>query len=96
MDPRDVLHAFEQGADRVLVLSCNPDSCRYLDGASRAQRRVTRIRDLLQKSGISPDRLFWGGLTAAESRRLAAFVTGKAMSYSTGGSPAAAVAQPLA
>ena len=100
VDPRDVLKAFERGAERVLVLSCNPESCHYLDGATRAQRRIARIRELMQSAGIDANRLFWGSLTAAETRRLAAFITGRTFSYSltagAAGRAAATAALPVA
>ena len=69
VDARDVLKALENGAAKVAVIACHPESCRYLTGSSRAERTVTRIQEMLAKVGIDQSRVFFGGITALEPHR---------------------------
>ncbi len=70
VDPRNVLAAFEAGADRVLVLTCNEDACQYLDGPTRAEKRLVRLKRQLTAAGFDASRLAWGSLIATETHRL--------------------------
>ena len=54
LDVLYILRAFEQGFERVLVLSCNDDACRSLDGSRRAAQRSARARTLLSEVGVNP------------------------------------------
>lgn len=52
----DVIHllrAVEQGAQRVLVLTCRPGVCRSIEGYCHAERKVARANALLQEVGSS-------------------------------------------
>lgn len=53
----DVLYAFEQGADGVLVLGCHTEACRYLAGNKRAQKCLDRAQLLLSDIEIEPYRI---------------------------------------
>ena len=75
VDPRDVLKALADGAPKVAVIGCHPESCRYLTGSSRAERRVKRMQEMLAKVGIDESRVFFGGTTALEPRRFVEYVT---------------------
>ncbi|MEJ5377068.1 MAG: hydrogenase iron-sulfur subunit [bacterium] len=52
-----LLMAVEQGADRVLLLTCAEGRCRYREGNLRARRRLEYARSLLEEIGIEPGRL---------------------------------------
>jgi len=55
--PLQLLSAFEQGADGVLVVACPSGGCHHLDGERRADRRVAHARAALADAGLDPDRL---------------------------------------
>ncbi len=52
-----LLHAFEAGADAVIVFICPEGSCDYLDGNLRAAKRVNRTKKLLNEIGLDGRRL---------------------------------------
>lgn len=52
-----LLKAFEAGADAVAVFVCPELQCRYLQGSRRAQKRVKRVKALLEEIGIDKNRL---------------------------------------
>jgi len=76
VDPKLVLAALEKGAQRVLVLGCHPQSCRYLDGSSRAERRVRRLGAMLEKAGFDRRRVQFHGIASVEAKRFAEVVGG--------------------
>jgi NADPH-dependent glutamate synthase beta subunit-like oxidoreductase/coenzyme F420-reducing hydrogenase delta subunit/Pyruvate/2-oxoacid:ferredoxin oxidoreductase delta subunit len=53
----DIAHAFESGADGVLVLACESGTCRYPQVDMRLRRRVAQARALLGEVGIQAERL---------------------------------------
>jgi coenzyme F420-reducing hydrogenase delta subunit/Pyruvate/2-oxoacid:ferredoxin oxidoreductase delta subunit len=77
VDPRNILKAFERGAEKVLVLGCNPGSCKFFDGPDRARNRLTRLREMLSKVGIDPEALRYEALTANEFERFTQLVKEK-------------------
>ena len=77
VEPRSVLAALEKGAERVLILACHPESCKYLHGATRASRRVTRMSAMLEKAGVDKSRVFFGGLASVEPGRFLEYVSAK-------------------
>ena len=52
-----VLHAFAQGADGVLILGCPKERCHFEKGVPTAQSRINIVRKILEKAGLSPDRV---------------------------------------
>jgi len=52
-----LLKAFEAGADAVVVLVCPVNSCRYVQGNIRTERRVSRVKKMLEEIGIGGHRL---------------------------------------
>jgi len=52
-----LLRAFEAGADAVVVLVCPVNSCRYVQGNIRTEKRVSRVKKLLDEIGIGGRRL---------------------------------------
>jgi F420-non-reducing hydrogenase iron-sulfur subunit len=66
-----LLRAFEAGANAVVVLTCPEGACDYLEGNIRAQKRVERVKKILDEIGIGGQHLSFyniprGDLTAAE------------------------------
>lgn len=57
VDELILLRAFESGAGRVLVLVCNEQACRSLDGQRWAELRTEAARALLQEAGLEGWRL---------------------------------------
>ena len=74
VDTRDVLAALEKGAEKVVIIACHPESCQYLTGASRAQNRVRRIRNILEKAGLDPQRVVFKGISAVEPTKFMEYV----------------------
>lgn len=52
-----MLKALEEGADRVLVLTCPESRCRYREGNLRARKRLEYAQNLLEEIGLEPSRL---------------------------------------
>lgn len=57
IDATDVLNAFEQGADGVLILACPEGDCHYQDGNYEAKKRVHLLSRLLESMGIEKVRI---------------------------------------
>jgi NADPH-dependent glutamate synthase beta subunit-like oxidoreductase/coenzyme F420-reducing hydrogenase delta subunit/Pyruvate/2-oxoacid:ferredoxin oxidoreductase delta subunit len=53
----DMLHAFEKGADAVLVVACREDTDRYPGVTRRIRERVKKARTLLEETGTPGNRL---------------------------------------
>jgi coenzyme F420-reducing hydrogenase delta subunit len=64
------LQAFLLGADGVLIGGCHPGDCHYISGNVQAEKRVKKLKQLLQKAGIEPDRLRLEWISAGEGQRL--------------------------
>jgi F420-non-reducing hydrogenase iron-sulfur subunit len=52
-----LLRAFEAGSDAVIVLGCPEGTCRYVQGNLRSQKRVERVKKMLDDIGIGAKRL---------------------------------------
>jgi len=74
IDMRHVLAAFEDGAEKVIILACHPESCRYLTGASRAEKRVQRMQNALERAGYDSSRLCFHGLAAIEGHKFVDYI----------------------
>jgi len=57
IDELMILEAFENGAERVMVVSCAAGACNSLVGDERARRRTAAARELLESVGVSGWRL---------------------------------------
>lgn len=55
--PKLILNAFEYGADGVLIGACGKGECHYIFGNKTAEAVVKETQQLLQLSGIDPQRL---------------------------------------
>jgi len=71
VDTQFITNSFEQGFDGVLVVGCESESCKYIDGFSKAEKRV----ELLKK--IAPElenKLHIVSLSAIDSYKFASIV----------------------
>ena len=55
--PKLILNAFELGADAVLIGACGKGECHYVTGNKTCENVVKETADLLQLTGIDPQRL---------------------------------------
>ncbi|MFA6135392.1 MAG: FAD-dependent oxidoreductase [Phycisphaerae bacterium] len=53
----DLLHAFEDGADAIFVVSCQDSFERYPQAAKRIRRRVVQARTMIKAAGLKSSRL---------------------------------------
>ena len=70
-----ILHAFEAGADGVLIAGCLPGTCHYLKGNLHARQRVNHIRGLLEEIGLGSERLRMVNVSAAMGARFSELAT---------------------
>ncbi len=54
-----LLRAFEAGSDAVIVLTCPEGECRHTEGNIRAQKRVERVKKVLDSIGMDGRRLLF-------------------------------------
>jgi len=85
--PLQLLSAFEQGADGVLVVACPSGGCHHLDGERRADRRVAYARTALADAGLDPDRLRVVHLGIGQAEAFADAVRGMCAALAERGSP---------
>ena len=57
LDVNMILHAFEEGADGVMLGACEPGSCHFIQGNFRAKKRIDYAKTLLTEIGIDERRL---------------------------------------
>ncbi len=57
MEPSHPLKILADGADGVLVVACPEERCRHLSGSARADKRVRRVRTLLDAVGAGAERV---------------------------------------
>jgi F420-non-reducing hydrogenase iron-sulfur subunit len=69
IDPVMIFRAFTEGYDGVLVSGCHPGDCHYGTGNYFARRKLAIARRLLETVGISPDRMCFTWVSAAEGRK---------------------------
>jgi F420-non-reducing hydrogenase iron-sulfur subunit len=54
-----LLRAFEAGSDAVILLTCPEGECRHTEGNIRAQKRVERVKKILDSIGLDGRRLLF-------------------------------------
>jgi F420-non-reducing hydrogenase iron-sulfur subunit len=67
----EVLHLlkpFEEGADGVYIGGCQEDSCQFIKGITKAQKRVEHARKILSELDIEPERIDVFSLSAARGQ----------------------------
>jgi coenzyme F420-reducing hydrogenase delta subunit len=52
-----ILHAFENGADGVMVMGCLEGSCKFLDGDVRTKKKIIYLKKTLSEIGIEDTRV---------------------------------------
>jgi len=71
LDVLEVLHAFEHGADGVMVAGCLEGDCHFQAGNLNARRRVARVKELITAIGLEPKRIEMFNLSSAMGRQFA-------------------------
>lgn len=69
-----LMRVLEDGADGVLVAACPDRACRFMVGNMRAEKRIGRVRELLDAAGLGAERaalVRGSGLSAARFAELA-------------------------
>lgn len=51
-----ILKVLEEGADGVLVIACPDRACQFMVGNRRAEKRMGRVRELLEAAGLGAER----------------------------------------
>jgi len=69
VEPTFVLHAFDSGADGVMIAGCHPGECHYNSGNYKARRRIMLLKNVLPQLGIESERLRLEWISAAEARK---------------------------
>ena len=58
IDIINLLHAFENGADGVLIAGCLEGKCHYLKGNLHARQRVRHVQKLMDDIGLSEEQAY--------------------------------------
>ncbi len=74
VDAIHLMKAFEEGADGVFVAGCLEGQCHFLEGNTRAKKRVDYVKRLLVEVEIEPERVEMFNLSAAMGGRFAEIV----------------------
>lgn len=69
VSPLYILSAFNKGADGVLVSGCHPGDCHYIKGNYYARRRIALVKELLEFTGLEPERFQMSWVSAAEGTK---------------------------
>ena len=69
------MEAFRLGAGGVLITACHlPNDCHYISGNVRMQARMAALSGMLQKLGLSPERLRVDYVSSAEGEKFVSIV----------------------
>lgn len=71
VDSIHMMKALEKGADGVLVAGCLEGDCHFKNGNTKAVKRVTFVKKLLEEVGIEPQRLSMVTMSAGMGTRFA-------------------------
>jgi F420-non-reducing hydrogenase iron-sulfur subunit len=74
VSPHHLLHAFQKGADGVLVAGCHIGDCHYLKGNYMTLKRLKFTEGLLGYMGYEAERLRLEWISAAEGIKFAEVV----------------------
>ncbi|MHA2170062.1 MAG: hydrogenase iron-sulfur subunit [Candidatus Kariarchaeaceae archaeon] len=75
IDPSYVMEAFSKGIDGVLIATCHPGDCHYIDGNYKTFRRFVLIKEMLSKFGIDLRRIRMEGISASEGGKARDVIT---------------------
>ena len=69
------MEAFRLGAAGVLITACHlPNDCHYISGNVKMQARMNALASMLQKLGLSPERLRVDYVSSAEGEKFVSIV----------------------
>ncbi|MBS3787405.1 hydrogenase iron-sulfur subunit [Candidatus Bipolaricaulota bacterium] len=71
IDVSQIVKAFKDGADGVLVSGCHPGDCHYTSGNYKTWRRVALLKHVLDDFGLDPDRVRLEWISATEGEKFA-------------------------
>lgn len=71
VDTIHMMKALEKGADGVMVAGCLDGDCHFKNGNTKATKRVTFVKKLLEEIGIEPERLTMVTMSAGMGTRFA-------------------------
>ena len=71
IDTLQLMHAFESGANGVMVAGCQPGDCYFNTGNLHAAQRVNRIADWLSDCGLHRDQVKMVNLSPGDGQNLA-------------------------
>lgn len=74
VDPAFIVEGLKSGFDAVAVFGCHIGDCHYLDGNLFTVKRMALVRELLELSGIGPERAQLRWVSAAEGQQFAQYV----------------------
>jgi F420-non-reducing hydrogenase iron-sulfur subunit len=57
IEPLHLMRALECGADKVYLVTCPEEECRYGKGNIRARKRLSYVQGLIEEIGLEKDRL---------------------------------------
>ena len=75
VDPTHVFNAFKKEIDGVAVLGCHHGDCHYQTGNYEAENKMIMTKKVLEKIGITPDRLYLDWVSAAEGKRFSEVIS---------------------
>jgi F420-non-reducing hydrogenase iron-sulfur subunit len=64
----NILRLFAKGLEGVLILGCVEGDCHYFNGSERCGEIVKDTREILEWSGIAPERLGFALISGSEGR----------------------------
>lgn len=68
VDPLQMIEAFRNGFDGVMLVGCRKGECRYENGNYYAESRIHWLKKALQHIGVHPDRLYCDWIGADEEQ----------------------------
>lgn len=71
LDPLEVLHTLERGADGIMVAGCLEGDCHFQKGNFSARRRVNRLKGLVESIGLEPERIELFNMSSAMGQQFA-------------------------
>jgi heterodisulfide reductase subunit A len=71
VDARFITYSFEQGFDGVLVIGCQRDSCKYIDGFSKTEKRIELLKEFVPEL---KNKLHIVSLSVIDSHKFASIV----------------------
>lgn len=74
VSPHHLIHAFQKGADGILVAGCHIGDCHYLKGNYMTIKRIKFVEELIRFAGYDPARLNLEWISAAEGIKFAEVV----------------------